>query len=318
MRTTTALLSAALLASLVGIACVEASDGGEPTQARAAEFEPTKTKLPEAATTPAPKLAAPQLATPPQTRPAPLPAAASTQAGQAGRAWQPWLDAELARISSEAPEWLAQVMTAEPKLARTGFWRLVGPALEDPNAAPVLLHRYLIADEAPQVRAAVIAALVRTDGDYAGILAELFASEADALVRVAMVSSLRRAPEPDALAVIELGFADADPQVRVAAAVVAGRHPQGAALEAPLIAALEDLPEVRLVAARSLGYLRVEAATPALTEQLASPDPALRLASLQAIDRIDPAAAEGLALLSALVDDDDPKVARAAQRIAGR
>ncbi|HLT38733.1 MAG TPA: HEAT repeat domain-containing protein, partial [Enhygromyxa sp.] len=180
------------------------------------------------------------------------------------------------------------------------------------------LHRYLTADESPEVKAAVVAALTRTRGDYARVLAELLTTEPDALVRVGMVSSLRRVPGPDAIAAIEVALADADPQVRETAANIAGRHPEGASLAAPLIDALDDLPAIQLAAARSLGYLRVPSATAALTGLLASADADLRLASLQAIDRIDPELAEGLSQLATLTADPDPKVARAAQKIAAR
>jgi HEAT repeat protein len=125
-------------------------------------------------------------------------------------------------------------------------------------------------------------------------------------------------PGADALAALEIALADVDPQVRVAAAIMAGRHPEGASLAGPLIEALDDVPEVQLAASRSLGYLHVESATAALTGLLASGDADVRVSSLQAIDRIDPAYAEGLSQLAALVADADPTDARAAQKIAAR
>lgn len=307
-RSSLAVLASCSLALLVGFGCVD-EDAEPKVDVRAAdhqvEFEPAQ--LSEAATTPAPAVEAPELPAPPSAAPAAIP-----------EQWQGWVEAEVARISGEAPQWFDHVMSIEPKRTRSGFLRLVGPEFEDPSAAPVLLHRYLSAGESPEVKAAVVAALVRTNGSYARVLGDLLKTEPDALVRVGMISSLRRVSGPEAVAAIELGFADVDPQVRTTAAVVAGRHPEGAALAAPLIAALDDLPQVQVAAARSLGYLHVESATAALTELLVSSDAELRLSSLQAIDRIDPGYAEGLSQLSVLVDDADPKVARAAQKIAGR
>ncbi len=304
---TTTLFSLALLA---GVGCVD--EGGEPTtQTRSAASAPTEfapAQLSEAATTPAPIVAAPELPSPPAAAPAAI----------VDQQWQAWVDAEVTRVQAEAPEWFEHVMSVEPKRTRSGFLRLVGPELEDPSAAPVLLHRYLSAGESPEVKAAVVAALVRTNGSYASVLGDLLKTEPDALVRVGMVSSLRRVPGPEAIAAIEVGLADADPQVRMTAANVAGRHTDGASLAAPLIAALDDLPEVQLAASRSLGYLHVESATAALTELLASTDAEVRLSSLQAIDRIDPGYAEGLSQLSVLAADDDAKVARAAQKITAR
>lgn len=300
-----AMLSLALLS--VG-ACV--GDEGEPSQevrsaAKSVEFEPAK--LPQAALASTPVVAAPELPQPPSAAPAAVP-----------EQWQAWVSSEVARVQSEAPEWFEHVMTVAPKRTRSGFLRLVGPELEDPNAAPVLLHRYLSANESVEIKAAVVAALVRTNGSYAKVLADLLTSEPDPLVRVGMVASLRRVPGPEALAAIEVALADVDPQVRTAAANMAGRHPDGASLAAPLIDALDDLPDVQLAAARSLGYLKVATATTALTDLLASPDAEVRLSSLQAIDRIDPSYAAGLSQLAVLVADADPTVARAAQTIAAR
>jgi hypothetical protein len=293
------------LALLLSSGCVGDEGDAPGTQERSAKFEPAK--LPEAASKPAPVVAAPELPAPPSSAPAAMP-----------EQWQAWVSSEVARVQTESPEWFEHVMTVEPKRTRSGFLRLVGPELEDPNAVPVLLHRYLTAGESTEVKAAVLAALVRTQGDYAKVVGDLLGSEPDALVRVGMVSSLRRVPGSDALAAIEIALADADPQVRVAAANVASRHPEGATLAAPLIDALDDLPDVQLAASRSLGYLHVQSATAALAGLLASADADVRLSSLQAIDRIDPAYAEGLTQLAALVGDADPKVARAAQKIASR
>lgn len=299
--TFTTLLSLALLASF---GCVEESEPS--TELRSGEIEASSIEPAKMAPS-SRTVVASDLPTPPSSAPAAIP-----------EAWQAWLDAEVARTQAEAPQWFDHVMTVAPKRTRSGYWRLVGPELEDPSVTPVLLHRYLTGGESPEVRAAIVAALVQLEGSYAKLLGELLGNEPDALVRVGMVSTLRRVPGPDALATLELALVDADPQVRVAAATVAGRHPEGASLAAPLIDALDDVPAVALAASRSLGYLRVASASGALTELLASPDPDLRLASLQAIDRIDPSYAEGLSQLATLVGDADPKVARAAQRIAAR
>lgn len=303
--TLTTLLSIALLST----GC---DDGESSTTLRASpgttpDGELEAKPLPAAAQTPVPLLAAPELPSPPSGAPTMI-----------ADAWQVWLDGEVVRIQAEAPQWFEHVMTVAPKRARSGAWRLVGPELENQNVTAVLLHRYQTGGESPEVRAAVVAALVPLEGAYAKAIGELLVGEPEALVRIGLVSSLRRASGPEALTALELALTDAEPQVRVTAATIAGRHPQGASLAAPLIDALGDLPEVAVAASRSLGYLKVASATAALTEQLASSDPGLRLASLQAIDRIDPSHAKALSQLSTLLADADPKVARAAQRIASR
>jgi HEAT repeat protein len=319
MRTATLIPMFAL--ALLASACIN-EDGEAPNHERSAQVQFEPAKLPESAARGRladvnPTVATPELPSPPTTTPAAMP-----------EQWQAWVDTEVARVQNEAPAWFDHMMTVQPKRTRSGFLRLVGPELEDPNAVPVLLHRYLTAGESPDVKAAVVAALFRTQGDlssrpghradYAKVIADLVANEPDALVRVGMVSSLRRVPGPDALAAIEVALADADVQVRVTAATVAGRHPEGATIAAALVDVLDDVPDVQIAAARSLGYLHVESASPALTQLLASSNADVRLSSLQAIDRIDPAYAEGLSQLAALVDDADPTVARAAQKIASR
>jgi hypothetical protein len=295
------MFSLALFAS----ACVNDEGGEAPTHERSAQVEFEPANLPDVK--PTPTVAAPELPSPPSTVPAAMP-----------EQWQAWVEAEVARVQNEAPEWFDHVMTVQPKRTRSGYLRLVGPELEDVNAVPVLLHRYLTAGDSPEVKSAVVAALFRTQGSYAKVIAELVAAEPDPLVRVGMISSLRRVSGPDALAAIEVGLGDADAHVRVTAATVAGRHPDGANLADALIEVLDDVPDVQIAAARSLGYLHVESAAPALTQLLASQNADVRVSSLQAIDRIDPAYAEGLSQLAALVDDADPTVARAAQKIASR
>lgn len=292
--------------ALLSIGCD--ADEAQLNTRSAAAVEVAPTQLSAKATASAPIVAAPELPQPPSSAPAAIP-----------EQWQAWLSNEVARVQTEAPEWFDHVMTVEPKRTRSGFLRLVGPELEDPSAAPVLLHRYRTAGERPEVKAAVVAALVRTNGAYAPVLADLLTAEPDPLVRVGMISSLRRVPGAHALAAIEVGLADSDPLVRVTAANMAGRHPDGATLGAALIDALDDgVADVQIAAGQSLGYLRVQSATDALAGLLASPHAEVRLSSLQAIDRIDPAYAKGLSQLGALTADADPTVARAANKIAAR
>jgi hypothetical protein len=314
---TTTTLAILLTAGLLPIAACDTDDAQssersapapDPAPASAGpkvEFAPAQ--LSSAATTSAPAVEAPTLPSPPSAAPAP-----------AAGPWQGWVDAEVTRTQAEAPAWFQHVMTAQPKLTRAKSLRLVGPEFEDQSAAPVLLHRYLTANEDPQVRAAVVEALVRTRGAYAAAIVDLLEAESDPLVRVHLVSSLQRVAGSDALAALELGLVDADPQVRIAAAYTAGSHPDGASLAAPMLALLDqvDQVEVQLAAARTLGYLHVDTASKPLTRLLTSTDAELRLASLQAIERIDPVYAKGLGELSVLLGDADARVARAAQKIA--
>lgn len=236
-----------------------------------------------------------------------------------GDDWRAWVDTELARATAEAPEWTARVLALVPTQARSGVLRLVDPALEHPAAAALLLHRLTAATEPAEHRPALAAALARTKGPYLAPLVELLAGEADPEVRAALVRCLRRNEGPQVIEALALALADTDPRVRQAAASEVGRATQGAALADPLAQLLTDADaEVRLSTARSLGYLGATAAMPGLTAALASDDARLRLAALQALDRIDPSYARGLAQLDALAADPDAKVAAAAQRIQSR
>jgi hypothetical protein len=314
------LMSLALLAP--------ACDSGEPAQTRAAALESAPEPEPAPAPAPAPATEytpAPlsEAATQPASSIDPfIPADPPTRAAAviAEQPWQTWLAAEAEQLAAEAPEWFAQIMSATPTRTRAGFLRMVGPHLESPHAAPVLLHRYQTAGETPEVQAAVIDALARTNGEYAPAIAELLGSETDAGVRVAMMGSLQRAAGASAIAGLAAGLSDPDEQVRIAAASAIAHHPEGAQLGAALTEALatDSSLEVQRTAARGLGYLGVATASATLASKLDSPDAKLRLAALQAIDRVDPSYAAALPQLSVLVSDHDAKVARAATSIAAR
>lgn len=216
-------------------------------------------------------------------------------------------------------EWEAHVLAVQPQRARSGVLRLADPALEHPAAAPLLLQRLTTGEEPPEVRAALAAALARTNGEFVDAVVELLASEPEAGVRAALVSTLRRAKGPAVIAGLELALVDADPSVRLAAAIEAGRVSEGSQLGEPLAALLDDADtDVRLSAARSLGYLHADAGKPGLAIMLAADDARLRLAALQALNRIDPSDPIMLDRVDSLLADPDPKVAAAARKIVDR
>ncbi len=280
----------------------------EAAPAAAPEFDPAPLSEQATRATPAIDVDAPAALTPPTADPA-IP----------GAQWRVWVDSEVARVSAETPEWFAHLMNAEPQRTRSGFLRFVGPAFQSPSATPVLLHRYTTSGEAPAVRAAVVAALARTGGDYTGPLTELMADEPEALVRVGMVAALQRADGPEALAALALALDDGDPDVRVTAAFSIGRRADGGDLAQALTKHLGDSDaRVQAAAARALGFVKADGATGALSELLTHRDAGVRLRALQAIDRIDPQALSELGTLEALTTDADEKVAHAAQKIAGR
>lgn len=268
------------------------------------EFEPAN--LPEQTPPPA-SVDAPDVPEPPAAAPAPM-----------AQDWVAWMETEVERAQTEAPEWYAHVMAMGPRPTRSGFLRFVGPELENANAAPVLLYRYTTGTDDVPTKAALVAALERTGGDYAPALVELMASESEPVIRVGMVAALKRADGPVALQGLELALGDADVDVRTAAAFNIGMRADGAELTSALTAALDDdAPQVVAASARALGFVHAEGVTDELAALLTSGDAEVRLRSLQAIDRIDPAYAGGLDL-APLMADDDAKVARAASKIASR
>jgi HEAT repeat protein len=145
----------------------------------------------------------------------------------------------------------------------------------------------------------------------------LYAQEADAEVRAALIVGARKHPDAAAsLSLLTQGLADSSALVRAESAAAAGSHPQGASLGDALIAALrgDEAAEVRGSAARSLGWLRLPAASPALTTALSDPSADVRLAALRALERVDANAARAAA--PRLQADPDPGVARAAKALS--
>ncbi len=220
-------------------------------------------------------------------------------------------------LAADAPL-AAVVADAIPLATRAGFLRF-GPEVAVPEAAPLLLERFTIGDDDPATRAALIEALPRTGGEWAGAIAPLLEREADPNVRRLMVEVMARAPWEDARDVVALGFTDTDPMVREMSAWVCGKQLDVSGEMVPtLLAHLSDADAgVRGRSARSLGMIGDPAAAIALAE-LASADAvgSVRLHALRGLSRIDAEAAAALPELDALTRDVDPKVARLAQKIA--
>ncbi len=174
----------------------------------------------------------------------------------------------------------------------------------------VLLDRLLHADEAPEVRGALVLACALSDWDETEALYELMVDEPDAGVRELHVYAMKRSP--DGLPGLRLGLADPDPTVRTMAARAAASHERGAELVPELRRALGDSDAgVRSGAARSLGLLQVPGVGAELRPLLRDPEAQVRLDALRALERL------GLATPVApeLVADPDPRVARVARRI---
>jgi len=231
--------------------------------------------------------------------------------------WKATANERADKVRTDNPERYMAVSGLQPIKTRKGTPRFVGEAVRDPAAADVLLGRLAAGEQDALVRAALVEALPRTGGEYGTELVAMLAEETDADVRVVMVAALERADAGAAHAGLVAALGDEDPIVRAEAARVASMRADGAALAGELELALADeTPQVRAAAARTIGVLAVADARDALVSGLADSDARVRLQSLRAIDRIDPAYAAALPQLTTLQADADARVARIADRLA--
>lgn len=212
-----------------------------------------------------------------------------------------------------------QLLVLQPQKTRAGWLRFTDPAINNPEAAAILLERLIAGSDAPEVRAALAEAIGRTRGEYAAAVSQLLASEADARVREMLVGTLgRQAPTSEALVGLATALNDGDAAVRAAAARTIATRTDGVELGEALIGLLVDAePSVRSDAARTLGVLQIAEAKPALVELLGDANAEVRLDALRAVHRIDPPYALSLPVLAQLEQDTDARVQRLATKIRG-
>jgi HEAT repeat protein len=212
-----------------------------------------------------------------------------------------------------------QLTVLQPQKTRAGWVRFTDPAINNPEAAAILLERLISGTDAPEVRAALAEAIGRTRGEYAVEVSELLASEADARVREMLVGTLgRQAPSPAALVGLATALSDSAVEVRAAAARTIATRSDGDELGDELIALLADAePSVRSDAARTLGILQISEATQPLVALLADANAEVRLDALRAVHRIDPPYALSLPVLAQLEQDSDARVQQLATKIRG-
>lgn len=212
-----------------------------------------------------------------------------------------------------------QLMVLQPQMTRAGWVRFTDPAINNPEAAAILLERLIAGGDAPEVRAALAEAIGRTRGDYAVAVSELLASETDARVREMLIGTLgRQAPSPAALVGLATGLRDSVVEVRAAAARTIATRSDGDELGDELIGLLADSePSVRSDAARTLGVLQLAQAKQPLVELLADANAEVRLDALRAVHRIDPQHAVELPVLAQLEQDSDARVQKLATKIRG-
>lgn len=227
--------------------------------------------------------------------------------------WRSTLDAQMAQAIADEPEAVAAFAELQPIQNRAGQLFLITPDTE--YRTVLLADRLLNGDDPGEVRTALARQLAPAGKSNPELMVGLYQAEEDPLVRSALVHGLRRVDGDLALPLIAASLESADNTERFEAAQVAGMHAEGAALAPELSAVLSDSdPMVRQAAARSLGVHRVSDSAQALAPLLQDDSATVRLAALNALEKVDPAQA---AVLSAsMTQDADPRVARAAKRIA--
>ena len=226
--------------------------------------------------------------------------------------WQEDAAAAADALAVTSPDVAEQLAAWQPMTTRSGHLRFIGEHSHDPLLTPLMLHRLATGDDSEAVRVALVEAIARQKGTGAlDALHDLALHDRHAAVRAVAVESLRKVGG-DLETTTRAALADDAWNVREAAARSVA-WADLAELGGDLVTVLGDsAPEVRAAAARSLGTLRQAETFTALLPLLDDGDAYVRLQALHALERIDADEAARLSQLSALTDDPDPKVARAA------
>jgi HEAT repeat protein len=231
--------------------------------------------------------------------------------------WRVRHQAEVTLAYRADPELAGRIATLPPVTTRAGTPALSSPLLGEAMALPLMVDRLVHGGESAAMRVSLARAVSADEALSGDTLIGLYAQETDAEVRAAFLVGARRHPDAAAsLSLLTQGLADPSALVRAEAAAAVGSHPQGATLGDALIVALRGDKDasVRGAAARSLGWLRLSAASPALTTALSDPSADVRLTALRALERVDAPAARAAA--PRLLADPDPKVAQAAKSLS--
>ncbi len=227
--------------------------------------------------------------------------------------WQAELQVQLEQARRDEPQAVTAFAQVQPIQNRAGQLTFMTPDSEYRFA--LLADRLLNGDEPGEIRSALARQLAPAGKTQPELIVGLYELEQDPLVRASLLYGLRRVDADRALPLIAESLQSDDNGERFEAAQVAGMHAAGAQLGVELSAVLSDLdPMVRQAAANSLGVHRVAFSAGDLAPLLQDDSASVRLAALNALDRIDPT--QAASLCASMVNDDDPRVARAAKRIA--
>jgi HEAT repeat protein len=227
--------------------------------------------------------------------------------------WQAELEAQMDLAREDEPEAVISFAEVQPIQNRAGQVSFFTPDSEYRHT--LLAHRLLYGSDPGEVRTALARQLAPAGKTQPKLIVGLYELEQDPLVRAALLYGLRRVDAELALPLIAESLQSSDNGERFEAAQVAGMHAAGAQLGVELSAVLSDSdPMVRQAAANSLGVHRVAFSAGDLAPLLQDDAASVRLAALNALERIDPT--QAASLCAPMVNDADPRVARAAKRIA--
>ena len=231
--------------------------------------------------------------------------------------WEVRLQAQVVQIWRRDPDRAKLCWSSKPGITRNGMPRFAGEPWRGPEAASLLLERFIQGSDDTETRAALIAGLQHTDGDWSEAVVSLLETEPESRIREVMADVLRHA---DAGVVWEgLTHAAADPEAEVRAAAMRsiGSRADGADGTALLLTALSDEnPQVRGMAAKSTGWLKIEQSYEVVRPLITDENPDVRLHALRAIRRIDEPRTAKLSELQQLQEDSSDKVRRLAEGIA--
>jgi HEAT repeat protein len=207
-------------------------------------------------------------------------------------------------VRASHPELARQVDAMKPVLNRAGRMFFPGQQWAEPTAQLLIQDRLLTAKDDASFRVALAYAL---NEDHRLPWSEIEVQEE--AVRVALIGNYKK----DGSAVLRLALTDESSLVRGEAARLCGYQQDSAGLGGALLPLLaDDSAGIRRSAVRSLGWLDVKDAYPAIRALLVDADAQVRKASLRALDTIDPVQTRGLPELEQLKKDVDSAVARKA------
>ncbi len=230
-----------------------------------------------------------------------------------------------AAVAADAPRQLGSTHSLEDvrfTKTRAGFLRATDPILADPSAAPMMLAKIGDTSLRPALRIGWADAWARyvplhpdKGAAFGAQWLSMIQSLNDHAVADILIRGLRKADTKTAMEGLAWACRATSPELRAAAMATVGWHAEGRILATTLMDGLADADTaVRAAAARSLGWLKVDTARDSLVSLLNDGAAAVRLEAVRALGRIDADYARNLPAMRALVNDADPKVARAAAK----